>query len=154
MPMPISALKRQGIDELLDMVLLTAEMMENFRKELLSNKGFFIDILNGLKEKYDIKIAGEEYKRKKPCNDEELIDFMSKKNLFIYFTIPCGKETYSAKLGETLKNAAADFWGLVEYFMPFLIKELPAEVEIPESEGQKLKTDSSPIADKYGGFMW
>lgn len=129
-------------------------VMENFRKELLSNKEFFIDILNGLKEKYDIKIAGEEYKRKKPCDDEELTEFISKKNLFIYFTIPVGKEMYSKKLGERLKSAATDFFDLAEYFMPFLIKELPVETEMPEEKVQKLKTDSSPIADKYGGFMW
>ena len=129
-------------------------VMENFRKELLSNKGFFFDILNRLKEKYDIKIAGEEYKRKKPCDDEELRNFMSRKNLYIYFTITSGKEMYSAKLGEVLKGATSDFWEMVDYFMPFLIKELPPEVEIPQSKEPKLKTDSSPIADKYGGFMW
>ena len=64
---------------------------------------------------------------------------------------------YSAKLTERLKEAAIDFFSLADYFMPFLIKQLPAEVEITEEneqKAQKLKTDSSPIAEKYGGFMW
>ncbi len=129
-------------------------VMENFRKELKSNKAFFFDILNPLKEKYDITIAGEEYKRKKPCNDAEIEEFVNKKTLYIYFTIPAGRELYSPKLVGRLKEAAVDFFALADYFMPFLIKELPPEATITEEKVQKLKTNSSPIADKYGGFMW
>ncbi|MBQ2798131.1 MAG: DUF2461 family protein [Ruminiclostridium sp.] len=129
-------------------------VMENFRKELKTNKAFFFDILNPLKEKYDITIAGEEYKRKKSCEDSEIEEFINKKTLYIYFTIPAGRELYSSRLVERLKEAALDFFALADYFMPFLIKELPPEAVITEEKVQKLKTDSSPIADKYGGFMW
>lgn len=129
-------------------------VMENFRKELKTNKAFFFDILNPLKEKYDITIAGEEYKRKKSCEDSEIEEFINKKTLYIYFTISAGRELYSSKLTERLKTAALDFFALADYFMPFLIKELPPEAVITEEKVQKLKTDSSPIADKYGGFMW
>ena len=129
-------------------------VMENFRKELKTNKAFFFDILNPLKEKYDITIAGEEYKRKKSCEDSEIEEFINKKTLYIYFTIPAGRELYSSRLVGRLKEAALDFFALADYFMPFLIKELPPEATITEEKVQKLKTDSSPIADKYGGFMW
>lgn len=129
-------------------------VMENFRKELKTNKAFFFDILNPLKEKYDITIAGEEYKRKKSCEDSEIEEFINKKTLYIYFTIPAGRELYSSRLVGRLKEAALDFFALADYFMPFLIKELPPEAVITEEKVQKLKTDSSPIADKYGGFMW
>lgn len=129
-------------------------VMENFRKELKTNKAFFFDILNPLKEKYDITIAGEEYKRKKSCEDSEIEEFINKKTLYIYFTIPAGRELYSSRLVERLKEAALDFFALADYFMPFLIKELPPEATVTEEKVQKLKTDSSPIADKYGGFMW
>ncbi|MBR4305752.1 MAG: DUF2461 family protein, partial [Ruminiclostridium sp.] len=129
-------------------------VMENFRKELLTDKGFFFGILDKLKAKYDLKIAGEEYKRKKPCEDEQLKEYINRKTLYIYFTIPA-KQTYTAQLGDRLKEAAEDFFELVDYFMPFLIKELPAEIPVAtDTKEQKLKTDSSPIADKYGGFMW
>lgn len=129
-------------------------VMENFRKELKTNKAFFFDILNPLKGKYDITIAGEEYKRKKSCEDSEIEEFINKKTLYIYFTIPAGRELYSSRLVGRLKEAALDFFALADYFMPFLIKELPPEAVITEEKVQKLKTDSSPIADKYGGFMW
>ena len=129
-------------------------VMENFRKELKTNKAFFFDILNPLKEKYDITIAGEEYKRKKSCEDSEIEEFINKKTLYIYFTIPAGRELYSSRLVGRLKEAALDFFALADYFMPFLIKELPPEATVTEEKVQKLKTDSSPIADKYGGFMW
>lgn len=129
-------------------------VMENFRRELKTNKAFFFDILNPLKEKYDITIAGEEYKRKKSCEDSEIEEFINKKTLYIYFTIPAGRELYSPRLVGRLKEAALDFFALADYFMPFLIKELPPEAVITEEKVQKLKTDSSPIADKYGGFMW
>ena len=132
-------------------------VMGNFRRELSDNKHFFLDILCLLKEKYEIKIAGEEYKRKQPCEDTDIAEFMNKKNLYIYFTIPVDRELYSVRLTERLKEAATDFFSLVDYFMPFLIKQLPVEVEITEEneqKAQKLKTESSPIAEKYGGFMW
>lgn len=131
-------------------------VMENFRKELYQNKDFFLDILKPLKEKYDINIAGEEYKRKKPCNDDEIAEFVNKKTLYIHFTVPAGRELYSPRLTEKLKTAALDFFALADYFMPFLVKELPPEIPTEEKQQkiQKPKTDSSPIADKYGGFMW
>ncbi len=147
--------------------------MENYRKALNDNPDKFIEIFDRIKAKYSISVAGEEYKKEKPCSNILLKKFISRKKLYIYTTIT-GKDMYSKNLAQTLTEMMADFFPLEEYFLPFTYKPVDAEVikqvmpDFPdelltidsnddkENENSKRKKppESSPIAEKYGGFMW
>ncbi len=146
-------------------------VMENFRNALNDNPDKFIEIIDRLREKYTLNVAGEQYKREKPCKNEKLKEFISRKNIYIYITFS-KKDIYSKNLSDKLKEAMADFFPLEEYFLPLTYKPVDIDVIkqvmpdfpdelIPSSDdgeetaqSRKNPPESSPIAEKYGGFMW
>lgn len=146
-PMLFSELSPDGLKCGFKISSPDAYVMENFRKRLdndSENDDVFLKLVKKLKRK-GVKFSGDEYKRKKPAKAQALEEFYQKKNLFATVELS-GESLYSDELLKTLQDTLKATYPLVEYFREFLIRE---EVRTEETVQY-----ASPVADKYGGFMW
>lgn len=128
-----------------------ASVMELFRRRLTEDSDDFLKMTRNLEKKYGIIIAGDEYKRKKPCNVPEAEQFFQKKGLSAFVRVPAGEELFSEALLPHVNRIFKALIPLNDYF-----HDTVTLAEIAKLRKKPPAEESAPITVKAPEheFMW
>ena len=126
--------------------------MEFFRNQIAESSETFLNLISEL-EKKQIPLTGEEYKRPKPCENQKLLPYFTKKSLIAERSITDRKLLCSDALTAEVQKTLADVFDFYQYCYEAMQNY---EASRQKSEQKKQSTQSEIFMRKAPeqDFMW
>ena len=97
----------------------TVPMMNAMRKDMLEHPDAFLKMIRKVEKASGMKVQGNSYVRKKPCDNEKINKYYQLRNLFAMREEPISEELFSADLAVTVRKALQALYPLCEYCQKF-----------------------------------
>ena len=97
----------------------TVCMMDAMRRNMLEQPGTFLEMMQNAEKKSKIKIQGNAYVRKKPCDIPELDRYYQLKNIYAIKEQPIDEKLFSPDLAKTVKKSLKALYPLCQYCQQF-----------------------------------
>jgi len=97
----------------------TVQMMDAMRKNMLEQPNAFLDMVQTAEKKSKIKITGNSYVRKKPCDHPEIEKYYQFKNMYAIKEQPISEKLFSSDLVKTVRKSLQALYPLCEYCQQF-----------------------------------
>ncbi len=92
-------------------------VLDRYRKDLAADPGRFPALLRQCEESTGMRLEGEEYKKRKPCEDPALEPFMSRKSFILSRSVAPGPELFTPDLAERVSCDLRALLPLYNYFL-------------------------------------
>lgn len=97
----------------------TVPMMNAMRQNMLEQPTTFLEMVKAAEKKSKIKISGQSYVRKKPCDIPELDPYYQLKNIYAIKEQPINEKLFSADLAKTVRKSLQGLYPLCQYCQQF-----------------------------------
>ena len=125
--------------------------MAYFRSQLESDPAPFLEILHTM-EKQGIELTGDEYKRPKPCKNDELLRFFKLKSITAQAELPPGDILFSDALVPRIREVYETVFPLHEYLSELMVSH--AVSQAAASAEKSAATEAPVILAPKEDFMW
>ena len=97
----------------------TVPMMNAMRKDMLEHPDDFLKMIRKVEKKSGMKVEGNSYVRKKPCENEKIDKYYQFRNMYAMKEFPISDELFSPQLADTVREALTALYPLCEYCQRF-----------------------------------